>query len=163
MKQTIEELNYNSWTIQKYIQVLKEEDIEVLNGVIKSSFSSIHETLWHMLWVEEAWFQRWQGNVAQKPESNAIIPELNEIEERFNAIHNKQIKFLESLTGSPEEVTISYTNFQGTPCEYSLGQLIRHLIYHSVYHRGQLATMLRQSGKVPPRTDYLVYLDEKKK
>ena len=35
-----------------------------------------------------------------------------------------------------------------------------HVVNHSTYHRGQLTTMLRQLGKVPVPTDFLVFHDE---
>jgi uncharacterized damage-inducible protein DinB len=75
-------------------------------------------------------------------------------------IHAKQIHLLESIEPGTENRRIRYVNFQGETWEYSLAQMVQHLMFHSAYHRGQLATMLRQLGKVPPTTDYLVFIDE---
>jgi uncharacterized damage-inducible protein DinB len=33
-------------------------------------------------------------------------------------------------------------------------------VSHSTYHRGQVATLLRQLGQTPPTTDFLVFLGE---
>ena len=38
--------------------------------------------------------------------------------------------------------------------------MIQHMVIHSVYHRGQIATMLRQLNMKPPGLDYLIYIDE---
>jgi uncharacterized damage-inducible protein DinB len=35
------------------------------------------------------------------------------------------------------------------------------VINHATYHRGQLATLLRQLGRTPPSTDYVRYLRER--
>ncbi|HUP48779.1 MAG TPA: DinB family protein [Thermoanaerobaculia bacterium] len=35
-----------------------------------------------------------------------------------------------------------------------------HVVNHSNYHRGQLITMLRQVGAIPPGTDLIVYRRE---
>jgi uncharacterized damage-inducible protein DinB len=59
-------------------------------------------------------------------------------------------------------VRIRYTNLKKEAWEYTLEQMVHHLTMHSAYHRGQLATLLRQLDVVPPTTDYLVYLDAQK-
>jgi uncharacterized damage-inducible protein DinB len=41
-----------------------------------------------------------------------------------------------------------------------MADLIRHVVNHSTYHRGQLATQLRQLGQIPPATDFIVYRRE---
>jgi uncharacterized damage-inducible protein DinB len=38
--------------------------------------------------------------------------------------------------------------------------MVRHVVNHGTYHRGQVAAMLRQLGYSPPPTDYLVFFDE---
>jgi uncharacterized damage-inducible protein DinB len=37
---------------------------------------------------------------------------------------------------------------------------MQHVVNHSSYHRGQVVTLLRQLGKTPPATDFLIYFDE---
>ena len=37
---------------------------------------------------------------------------------------------------------------------------MRHVVNHSTYHRGQLATQLRQLGHTPPNTDFIRFLRE---
>ena len=88
------------------------------------------------------------------------IPPLEILDKQFTEIHSKQIQLLESYPEGFENRRISYINFQGEKWEYNLSQLVQHLMFHSAYHRGQIATMLRQIGRVPLKTDYLVYIDE---
>jgi len=38
--------------------------------------------------------------------------------------------------------------------------MVRHVVNHSTYHRGQVTTLLRQLGGTPVATDWLVFLDE---
>jgi len=53
----------------------------------------------------------------------------------------------------------SYVNVKGETWPYPLHEMLVHVVNHSTYHRGQVATMLRQLGKTPLSTDYLVLLD----
>jgi uncharacterized damage-inducible protein DinB len=50
-------------------------------------------------------------------------------------------------------VTSSFSSLRDT----FAGDLLRHVVNHSTYHRGQAATLLRQVGAVAPETDFVVY------
>ena len=54
---------------------------------------------------------------------------------------------------------VTYTNRKGEEWTYPVGQILRHVANHATHHRGQLTTMLRQLGHVPPTTDFLVFVD----
>jgi len=160
MKLLLEQLKYNQWAVQHYIKAAEQLDLVQFKRNIDSSFSCIHETLGHMLWVEELWYERWQGHFFNKTFNPADYPTLEFINQHLKEIHTKQINLLESFESATANRRISYVNIQGETWEYDLVQLVQHLMFHSAYHRGQLATMLRQLGKVPPKTDYLVFIDE---
>jgi uncharacterized damage-inducible protein DinB len=57
--------------------------------------------------------------------------------------------------------SLHYRLFSGAEETRPLGDLMRHVVNHGSYHRGQLVTMLRQLGKAPPSTDYILYLRER--
>ncbi len=156
----IEQLQYNQWAMRRYVQSLKELEPSCLTQPLTSSFSSIRETLWHMLWVEELWYERWQGHHIQRRFDPKNAPPFEAMENRFTEIHAKQIQFLQTFPKDAGEEKLSYLNFKNERCEYTITHFIQHLVFHSAYHRGQLATMLRQIGKVPPATDFLIYIDE---
>jgi len=160
MKLLLEQLKYNQWAVHHYIKAAEQLDLAQLKRNLHSSFWSIHDTLGHMLWVEELWFERWQGHLFTQTFNPANYPTLEFVNQHLKEIHAKQIHLLESFEPGTENRRISYVNFQGETWEYSLAQMVQHLMFHSAYHRGQLATMLRQLGKVPPKTDYLVFIDE---
>lgn len=69
--------------------------------------------------------------------------------------------YLESLTEAELDEGIAYRNTKGQPFAYPLRQILRHVVNHSTYHRGQVTTMLRQLRTEPVSTDLLVYYDEK--
>ena len=65
--------------------------------------------------------------------------------------------FLRSLSDDALARPVPYTLLNGTRGEQTLGDLLTHVVNHSTYHRGQVATMLRQVGAAPPATDFLVF------
>lgn len=75
-------------------------------------------------------------------------------------MESEQQTFLKLLTDGLLETRVSYKNFSGQQWQYSLAQMIQHLVNHSSYHGGQVVALLRQLGQTPPATDLLVFLDE---
>lgn len=53
--------------------------------------------------------------------------------------------------------TINYSTSNGQPFNNIIQNLLFHVINHSTYHRGQIATEFRQSGLEPLATDYIHY------
>jgi uncharacterized damage-inducible protein DinB len=160
MKLLLEQVRYNQWAVDRYVKAIAQLDIVQLKRSVNSSFPSILETLGHMLWAEELWFERWQGHSFDKLFNPADYPTLEFVNQRLKEMHAKQISLLASYEAGTEDRRIRYGNFRDETWEYSLTQMVQHLVFHSTYHRGQLATMLRQLGKVPPKTGYLVFVDE---
>jgi len=52
---------------------------------------------------------------------------------------------------------INYVNSQGKAFKNSVKDILFHVINHSTYHRGQIASDFRQSGLAPEVTDYIFY------
>jgi uncharacterized damage-inducible protein DinB len=87
------------------------------------------------------------------------VPTLEALEEKWSAVEDGQRTFVEGLTESRMSEIVSYVNVKGETWAYPLHEMLVHVVNHSTYHRGQVATMLRQLGKTPQSTDYLVFLD----
>lgn len=55
---------------------------------------------------------------------------------------------------------ISYRNSAGQPFTTRLDDILMHLALHGAYHRGQVASTLREHGDIPRATDYIVFVRE---
>lgn len=56
-----------------------------------------------------------------------------------------------------ETRSFTYSNTKGQACSNSLRDMLFHIINHATYHRGQIATEMRQCGMTPLMTDYIFY------
>lgn len=131
---------------------------ERLNRPIVSSFPSVHLTLGHMVGAEWVWMRRWHGeNPTSFPEWVAK-PVLSDLRARLTAIEQERDVFLAGLTDADLAKEIDYRALGGQPNRMALSDLIRHVVNHATYHRGQVTTMLRQLDQKPPSTDVIVYL-----
>jgi uncharacterized damage-inducible protein DinB len=154
-----QQLKYDHWANHRLLDAVTQLDAEKYVRGMGSSFPSIRDTLVHMAWAEWLWLERWQGHSPREHLNSADFPTLESIRNYWSAIEKRQMEFLGALREGSEQKGVRYANFQGIEWEYSLGEMIHHLVTHSTYHRGQVATMLRQFGIVPPQTDYLVFVD----
>ena len=50
---------------------------------------------------------------------------------------------------------VRYTNSRGEPWTSTVEEILTHIVIHSAYHRGQIASDLRASGQEPAYTDYI--------
>lgn len=53
--------------------------------------------------------------------------------------------------------TINYSNTKGQPFSNSIQVMLFHVINHSTYHRGQIATDFKLHGLDPLVTDFIAY------
>ena len=81
-----------------------------------------------------------------------------------NAIKSQEIEadlraYLAALDEPALARELTYTNLQGKAWRYPLWRTLLHVANHGTYHRGQVATLLRQLSASVPETDFLVAQD----
>jgi uncharacterized damage-inducible protein DinB len=151
---------YNQWANHRITGACRPLDSPAFTRNLGNSFGSVRDTLVHTLWAEGIWLERWLGRSPKKPAAFNDFPDIASIEKRWSEIESGQQAFLDRLSTDDLSRRISYQNLQDVRWEYSLGQMLQHLVNHSTYHRGQVITMLRQLGAKAVNTDYLTYFDE---
>ena len=67
-------------------------------------------------------------------------------------------QYLETLSDADLARVVEYRTLAGKAYADPLAGLMRHLVNHSTYHRGQVATQMRHVGLVPPTTDLIEYM-----
>jgi uncharacterized damage-inducible protein DinB len=64
-------------------------------------------------------------------------------------------KYLDALPPDDLTKTVSYKNSMGEPWTSTVEDVITHVLLHSAYHRGQIASLMRASGDTPAYTDFI--------
>lgn len=124
------------------------------------TFADVRETVVHILWSEWIWLERWLGQSPKKVFDAEEFLSAAEVRARWSPVERGQQDFIAQLTDQRLVQRIAYENVRGERWEYTLGQMMQHVVNHSTYHRGQVMRALRQLGRTPPATDYLIYFDE---
>lgn len=162
VKREIDELyEYNRWANQRVLEAAEGLSDEQLRRDLGSSFASVLATLEHMVLAEWIWLSRWRGTSPHGRPSGWELSTLAEIRERWAEIEADQLAFLTALSNEDLERPLAYRTTSGQAFTSPLAQLLRHVVNHASYHRGQVTTMLRQLGAQPPATDLVLFYRER--
>ena len=123
---------------------------------IVSSFSSLRLTLLHVWNAENIWWQRIKLAETIQPIENANS--IQEVAAGLVAQSKQWEAWVEKSAPAAFEHEFIYYNSKKERFKQPVYQVLLHLFNHGMYHRGQLVTMLRQSGveKISP-TDFIVF------
>ena len=154
----IEELfAYNRWANERVLDAIEALDDEAFTRDLGGSFPSVRDTLAHVIGAEWIWLQRWKGTSPTRPPDDWDSADLTRLRRFYAEVEAEQGAFIASLTDADLDREIFYRTLSGQAYSNRLWQLLRHLINHSSYHRGQITMMLRQLGATPAATDLILY------
>jgi uncharacterized damage-inducible protein DinB len=152
--------NFNQWANARTIASAEALTDEQLHRDLKSSFPSVFATLVHMLGAEWIWVERWNGSSPQVwPEMDAL-KSVADLRARWAAVETAQRAFLRAQDDASLQRPIAYSNMKGEPFAEPAALIAQHVVNHSSYHRGQIATMIRQLGARPQGTDFISFVRE---
>jgi len=123
-----------------------------------SAFGSLHGTFAHLIMAEWIWLERWKGNSAAAPPAWIAESGFDGLVEQLTTVREERMALLGALDAAALARPVPYRTFGGEEQSNPIGDLVRHVVNHATYHRGQIAMRLRQLGKKPPSTDYIVWL-----
>jgi uncharacterized damage-inducible protein DinB len=135
---------YNVWANSRMLELVFSQPSSVLNKEIKSSFPSIRKTILHIWDAETLWLKRLRGEPAlswpskELDESADVRPMLRTSQELLDFLSEKDPVYFKDST--------TYKNIAGEEFTNENSGIIMHVMNHSTFHRGQVVTMIRESG-----------------
>lgn len=162
--ETLRELfNYNYWARDRQLEACAKVSSEQFLRSMGSSFSSLRDTLAHLVAVEWVWHERFSGRSPRSmPAWVEELRTLGAVRERWSQVEVDVRNYLAGLGSDALDRPLAYTNLKGENWTYPLWQVLFHLVNHQTYHRGQVTTLLRQLGASAAPIDFLVYFDSRK-
>ena len=112
----------------------------------------------HIVGAEHEWLSRILG----RPGKHAVWPKLTveRSAEILRENHEALAKLAEEASGDGGKRMITYRNSSGAEYTNTLEDILLHLAQHGVYHRGQVALLVRASGGNAIGTDYILLTRE---
>jgi len=150
-------LAYHDWANGRFLDAAAALPEAAWTRDLGSSFPSVQAPMAHAIGAEWVWLRRWQGEAPTAPPAWTEAPSAALLRAVLTDIERERAALLADADFARP---VAYTLFSGAPGTDPLGALVLHVVNHATYHRGQVATMLRQLGHAPPPTDHLVFLRE---
>jgi uncharacterized damage-inducible protein DinB len=113
----------------------------------------------HLLGAQKLWLLRIQGSNLTGAE---VWPDFS-FEECLALDAEMELKWREYLEKMDEEElnrSVAYTNTKGDSFVNSVEEIVTHMFNHGTYHRGQIASKVRELGGTPASTDFIVFMRE---
>lgn len=153
---TVTELfNHNYWARDRQLQTCQKLTEEQFCRPMGSSFTSIRDTLVHLMAVEWIWLERWRGQGPTTLWDPASFPTLTSIQSRWVVEEKAMREYLSELDDNVIQQSLTIVSTRGQSWTFPLWRMMMHLLNHQSYHRGQITTLLRQMDVVPPKVDFL--------
>jgi len=107
----------------------------------------------HILAAERLWLQR----LKQQNPTVAVWPDLALEECKTQAAELSLLwkKYLAASNEADLAKSVSYKNSKGESWSSRKDDVLMHVVMHSAYHRGQIATDMRAAGLSPAYTDFI--------
>ena len=125
-----------------------------------ASFSSVRETLVHIMAAQWIWLERWNGTSPTALLDAREFPDIASLRARWDQIDAETQRFVAGLTDADLARVVAYKNTHGERWAYPLWQQVVHQVNHATQHRGEVAAALTELGHSPGDLDLLIYIDE---
>lgn len=136
---------YNDWANRSLVRALKENECPKAVGILS-----------HLLLAEKEYFERLHGKDSTGVDfwQKLSIDECSGLAKETAEAYERLLKgFDDAGLGQ----AIRYFTSKGEPVENTFREILTHVILHSMNHRGQILTVLRQEGFEPPALDHIFY------
>ncbi len=109
----------------------------------------------HILSAQKLWLQR----ILSQPQTMPVwlastMDDCTALAEEMSAAWQNYLTGLATQPPNSLDATIEYRNTQGEPWSSRVEDVLTHVLFHSAYHRGQIALQMRAAGMTPASTDF---------
>ncbi|HZM27475.1 MAG TPA: DinB family protein [Gemmatimonadales bacterium] len=135
---------WDTWANQKTLSSLRP----AVTAAPKAGRLAAHIAATELLWL---------ARIHARPSPVPVWPDvgLDETARLFADAANEWKAYLGSMTVAEESRQVWYVNTKGESFRNSTNHIATHVVFHSHYHRGQIAALVRAAGHEPAYTDFI--------
>ncbi len=140
------QFEYDAWANAEVLSTITADD----SG---ASLTRPLQLLAHILSAEQLWLER----LRQTPQTSPVWPGFtaDECRVRIGKLAELWREYFAQLSLPALSQQIAYKNSKGEPWTSTVQDVLTHVVMHSAYHRGQIATLMRAAGGAPASTDFI--------
>jgi uncharacterized damage-inducible protein DinB len=150
---------YDSWANTKVLDACRNLTAGQYVAEPVPGWSSVRSTVYHIAWVTDFHLRTLAGDPDDSIPTEADLATVDDADRLLKRTYARFEELRATLT--PERLNTILT-LRGPSYLYNLPRwaLLRHIVNHSTYHRGQVAAKLKRFGIVQPNTDFFFWVIE---
>ncbi|GMV28817.1 MAG: hypothetical protein AMXMBFR59_09420 [Rhodanobacteraceae bacterium] len=165
---------YNRWMNERLFDAAARLDHATLTADRGAFFGSILATLNHIAVADTIWLHRFARHPASfaaldalaafpQPASldQSLAPDLAALREYRQRLDALIATWVPELSAEHLATDLAYANMAGVKSGRNFGALLQHFFNHQTHHRGQVTTLLSQSGIDVGVTDLLAVIPKR--
>jgi uncharacterized damage-inducible protein DinB len=136
--------SYNAWA--------NTEALAAIEGRMHATARPV-KLMTHILSAERLWLER----MTQQPQSLPVWPDFSLDWCKVQVVELDLLwrSYLQQLSPKVLSQNVEYKNTKGEPWKNAVQDILTHVLFHSTYHRGQIASQMRADGELPAFTDFI--------
>ena len=153
-------LAYNRWANDRVVEACRALGPGQYEKEPVSGWPSIRSTLVHLADATWIWARRVSGETVAARVAESDVPTLDGALALLNRGHDAFDRLLDTLPPERLAAVWSYRNFDNQELALPLWAVLRHVVNHATYHRGQIAAKFGRLGATPAKTDLVLWAIE---
>ena len=146
---------YNRWADRLVLNACRKLTPEQYAAEPVPGWASVRSTVYHIAVVTDGWLRRLADDTDQSFPTEADVPTPDDAARILERAYRTLDAVLPTLT--PDRLATPRTfSGRGRTAVLPPWVVLRHVVNHTTYHRGQVASKLKRFGIQQPETD-LVY------
>jgi uncharacterized damage-inducible protein DinB len=155
----VELFAYDRWANTKVLEACRKLTAEQYVAEPVPGWSSVRSTIYHIAWVTDFHLRTLAGDSNQSIPTEADLATVDDAARLLEGAYRRFNELRPTLM--PEwlntRLTLHPPGFTATLPRWAM---LRHIVNHSTYHRGQVASKLKWFGIEQPLTDFFFWVIE---
>ena len=146
---------YSQWMNDKLYETCAQLNDDKRREDLGAFFGSIHMTLTHILHGDQMFLSRFEGKDEEfAPVGTDLFPDFEDLRRERKKTDHRMLDWASNVEEDWFFVPLTYTSMtDGKTRTIEHWILVTHMFNHGTHHRGQITTLLSQSGLDVGQTD----------
>jgi uncharacterized damage-inducible protein DinB len=147
---------YDHWANRQCLNAINLATMNLAPDA-KPAFTETLGRIAHILSAQKLWLERIQKQSQSTPvwPTSTIEECVALAEEMYSAWSNYLERIGNQFAPGSLDDKVEYRNSKGDLWSSRAEDILTHVLFHSAYHRGQIALQMRASGMAPAYTDFI--------
>jgi uncharacterized damage-inducible protein DinB len=151
---------YNRWADGRVLAACRTLAQEQYTRDLPGGMTSLRATLVHIAGATHAWSRRIRGETVPALATETEVPTVEDAARLVTEANDFFAKLVPTLNTERLAAIWSYRNLRNEEKRLPFWAVLRHVVNHASYHRGQVAVKLKRLGVEPPQTDLVFWAIE---